>query len=833
MQDFNRNWKFRLNTKQLKPKMSEDIYGQLISLDETEFKTVDLPHDFSIEQPYSETEGDAATGYLVGGIGWYRKHFSLDGNYRDKKIFVCFDGIYNRSNIYINEKFVKFQPFGYVPVLIDISDYVKEENVLSVKVDHSRYQNSRWYPGGGIYRKVQLHIFEKMYIPVFGTRINTAAVSEESAVVTISTQLKNESTPQNVTIVQEIIDPTGKIVAINSKGFYLNESKEVTQKITITNPLLWDIYQGQLYTAVTELVVDGKSIQTTATKFGIRDFEFTVDKGFFINGRHEYIKGVCLHHDAGAVGAAVPKDVWRRRFEILIAAGVNAIRTAHNPASREFIELCDEMGLLVQEEFFDEWDNPKDKKHNAGEKSVSYITMGNTEYFRDYAKDDLQNIIRRDYNSPSIVQWSIGNEIEWTYPKYNAATGYFGADAAGGYFFTEPPYSIDEIRRRMAEIPREQYEIADTAKKLADWTKELDTTRPVIANCILPSASYESGYTDALDMVGFSYRRVMYDRCHRCYPDKPIMGTENVCQWHEWKAVLDNEYIAGIFLWTGIEYMGEAGKRGPWPLKSNIAGLIDVAGFPKGSYHMFKTLWQDKPYTHMMTQVLEKSLHDIEDGKVVDRKVIPPNNPKAKPQINVWDRRLWVWQDVNDHYNYSEGDMILVEVYSNCDEVTLYQNGEKISTLYLKDFEDRIYRWCVPYKPGELTAQSDAGTTKLVTTGKPASVKISCDKNNINTSVDSAVNIIAQLYDEAGNAITAEDAEIEFIYSENAVLLGVDNGSRYFVGDHKCPKIMTNNGHALLILAAKEEGSITVEAKLKETISNKLEISITEYSIAE
>ena len=369
--------------------------------------------------------------------------------------------------------------------------------------------------------------------------------------------------------------------------------------------------------------------------------------------------------------------------------------SAHNPASDVLLDLCDEMGFLMQEEFFDEWDNPKDKRANEKEVTVDYITRGYGEHFHEWAKTDLQTTLLRDINHPCIIQWSIGNEIEWTYPKFNMATGYFGADATGNYFWSEPPYSIEKIRENISQYAKDRYEVGETAKKLASWVRELDTTRPIIANCILPCASYESGYVDALDMVGYSYRRVEYDRGHKHYPSKPIMGTENLGQWHEWKAVLDRPFISGMFIWTGFDYLGEAGPghRLEWPVKGTNSGMIDYAGFPKPSFYMLKSLWNDEPSMKMYTQLLENSLYQVNSNNQIE--------PKDK---EAWQYRLWVWHKVNQHWNYSDNEKAVVEIYSNCDEIELFLNKKSLGKKFLADLEDRVYSWYVPFEVGCLEA---------------------------------------------------------------------------------------------------------------------------------
>ncbi|MFI3238301.1 MAG: glycoside hydrolase family 2 TIM barrel-domain containing protein [Lachnospiraceae bacterium] len=820
MLDLNKGWKFALEGEiHGKFSFSEMLSAHLIDLDESKFDTVDVPHDYSIEQPYNGEIGEGCTGYTLGGLAWYRKSFEMTEEMKDKKVFICFDGIYNRSNIYFNEELMAFHPFGYSPCMIDVTQGLREgKNVIAVHVDHTRYADSRWYTGSGIYRKVEMYILPKTYIPVWGTRITTDMDSREEAIVTIKHAFENECDACDVTVKTLITDPNGAAVCELVNTVSVDTQAVVEQQVTIENPILWGIFQGNQYSAVTTIIKDGEVIQTKETKFGIRYFKFDVNEGFFLNGKNELIKGVCLHHDAGLVGAAVPQDVWRRRLEVLASAGCNAIRTAHNPVSRDFITLCDEMGMLVQEEFYDEWDNPKDKRNNMADSQVDYITRGHDAFFQEYAKSDLQAIVERDYNSPSIIQWSIGNEIEWTYPKIKFATGYFSADANGNYFFSEPPCTTEEIRANMKNLPKEKHEIGDTAMKLATWTKEIDTTRPVIANCILPSASYEAGYTDALDMVGFSYRQVMYERCHRDYPDKPIMGTENVAQWQEWKHVVEKPYISGIFLWTGIDYMGECGKKDVWPVKANRAGIIDVAAFEKPSYHMMRSLWTDAPCIHIVTQTFENSLYNLVDGELVE-----------KP-TSTWKRRLWRWHDVNPHFNYTEGDQVVVEMYSNCDSITLFHNDVEISTQQLADHEDRIYKWIIPYTSGKLVAVGKKGDetieSVLASSKAPVSVVLTCDREEIKIGYDYVAHIVADLYDEDGHAVKDQDVEITYHIDEAAKIYGFDSGATGFVGDHKCPTILTNAGRALAIIGGVEPGVLKVTASVDGNISNEIKIVV-------
>lgn len=815
----NKNWRFSLNNPE---------GAHLTETPDDEWENVSLPHDWSIELPYDRENGEACTGYLQGGLGWYRKHFITTQEMSENRIILNFDGIYNRASIYCNGQLVKFHPYGYSPCLVDVTDYlnpVGKDNCVAVRVDHTRYADSRWYSGSGIYRKVSMHILPQIHIPVWGTFFSTPKVTKKEAKIQGLIKVKNDTCYEKKVCLSALLkDPYGCDVLNVSRmcTLYPKEEAEVDFNWIISEPILWEIHDGKTYEVQLRLQDKDDILQEETVKIGIRTFEFNNTTGFEFNGRKQLIKGVCLHHDGGAVGAAVPLDVWKRRLEKLKECGCNAIRTAHNPASEDFLDLCDEMGFLVQEEFYDEWDYPKGKQTNATEKQeyVNYISRGHAEFFGEYAKSDLQNVILRDRNHPCIFQWSIGNEIEWTYPKYNAATGYFSANASGNYFWTLPPYSIEKIRDNISKLPPDCYEIGKTAHKLSKWTKELDKTRPVVANCILPSASYESGYIDALDVVGYSYRRVIYEYGHTNYPEKPILGTENVGQWHEWKAVLDKEYIPGIFLWTGVDYIGES--KSAFPIKGGKRGLLNYAGFAMPSYHMFKSLWNKEPHIHCETQELEKSLYQMDqDGRLVE---------KIK---DGWKRRLWQWQDVNPYWCYEEGQLIVVEAYTNCEEAELFVNENSLGVRKMEDCEDHILKWVVPYQPGEIKVVGKShgkvmAKDCLRTPEKFRKLLIKTDKNVIDTSVDSIAHVVVELADQYGNPIRHTEEEIEFSVGQPGLIAGIDNGANDNVAFSKGNQIKTYRGKALLMVKGQRTGNITVTAQSRKIISENLNICVKE-----
>lgn len=814
---FNRDWKFTL---------SDSASYAFPNYDHSSWQTINIPHDWSVDLPFDST-AEGCTGFLKGGIGWYSKTFKTPEIFEDKKCYIIFDGVYNNSEYWVNGKKIGFHPYGYSPFFFDISDYLNpkgQDNRVSVRVDHSRYADSRWYTGSGIYREVQLMYADKLHIPVWGTFITTPSVSSEKASVKIEVRVKNDyNYPRSGKILTTYFNSEKKKVAEKSSFFLIEAGKEITltQYSDINSPKLWDVDSPSMYLAKTEILVDEKVVDVKESLFGIRSIKFDSRKGFFLNGRNMKIKGVCLHHDASVVGAATVEDVWRRRLIKLKECGCNAIRFSHNPGADILLSLCDELGFLVQEEFFDEWDYPKDKRLNMNERSVDYITRGYCEYFQEWAERDLKNVMLRSRNHPCIFQWSIGNEIEWTYQGCKESTGFFSANAGGNYFWNQPPYSSKRIKEEWEKQPKQTYNIGRTAKKLAEWTREMDTTRPVTANCILPSISYETGYIDALDIAGFSYRRVLYDYAMNNYPDKPVMGTENLGQWHEWKAVLERDYISGMFIWTGIDYLGEVGNPGrEWPQRAIGCGLLDLAGFEKPSFNMMKSLWVNKPFIAIYSQTADKSSYVENDGRFVDR--IPNKS---------WNRRLWVWEDVNNHWNYAKGEKIVVELYSNCDEIELFQNGKSLGKRYLKDFEDHIYKWSVDFKNGSLVAKGKKDgrntTSSIFTTQESNSIKLLVDKTTINANSVDVLHVTAQLIDKNGKEISWEDKNITFNIEGNYKLLGVDNGNYMDVVKYKSNKVKTYKGKALLVLQSTDKTSnLTINAISDSLKSNKLNILI-------
>ncbi|MGQ1910032.1 sugar-binding domain-containing protein [Marinifilum sp. RC60d5] len=812
--DFNFGWKFSLDKL-------NDAYA--LNVDDASWREVNLPHDWSVEFPFDSINGEGCTGYLPGGLAWYRKHFKVESN-PNKSIYVLFDGVYNNSEVWLNGEKLGEHPNGYTPFYFDLTPYLNKsgkDNVIAVKVDHTRYADSRWYSGSGIYRNVKLITVNKLHIPIWGTFVTTPKVSKDEATVSIDVKVLNEySKIQSFKVNTVFFNPKGiKVGEVVSDELNINKGETtLMQTVSIKNPALWSIDTPQLYKAVTKIVQGNKTLDTYNTTFGIRSIRFDKKEGFFLNGVNMKIKGVCQHHDGGLVGAAVPKGVWRRRLEILKDGGCNALRISHNPASEELLELCDEMGFLVQDEFFDEWDYPKDKRLNMNERHDDYITRGYAEHFQEWAQFDLKNTMLAHRNHPSVFQWSIGNEIEWTYPRNKKATGFFdNMNWQGGYFWSQPPFSTEKIRSVYNSLPAKEHNIGATAQKLAKWTKELDTSRPVIANCILPSASFETGYADALDIVGFSYRRVMYDYARKNYPDKVVMGTENLGQWHEWKAIEERPFVSGTFLWTGTDYLGES--NGQWPRKATESGLLDLAGFEKPNFHMYKTLWQDDAHIYICGNTPDKSEYKLVNNKIVEKKA------------GKWQKRTWVWYPVQEHWNYQKGQDVIVEVISNCPEVELFLNGKSLGSKKLVDFEDRIYKWYVPYQAGKLEAKGvkDGLETscQIVTSSAPTSIELTVDKISLNADGYEVAHIFAQLYDKDNNPVIADNAKITFDIEGDVKLLGVDSGSARNTENYQSNSVTTHKGRCMMIVqSTTKTGSAIISASANEIKSNSIQLSI-------
>lgn len=818
IEDFNENWKFNLGE-----------YPQAYEIDfnDETWRTLNVPHDWSIETGYTQENSAASTGFVQGGIGWYRKIFKLNSSDKDKQINILFDGVYNNSKVWVNGHLLGNRPSGYSSFSYNLTKHLNYNgnNVIAVKVDRNAYADSRWYTGSGIYRKVQLIKTSPLHVSQWGTQITTPKVSKEAAEVTVVTKLKNSnSTSLKKAIIKYLVlDNNGAIVSETTSKVNTSLKNKIT--IKVENPQLWSIENPNQYTLKTKVFENDKLVDIATTKFGIRTFKFDANKGFFLNGKNVKIKGVNLHHDAGAVGAAVPKGLWEYRIDKLKSIGVNAIRMAHNPHSVELMDVCDEKGILVMAEAFDEWYNAKGKnKVYIGDNAAKgEIAKSYPEYFNEWAERDLKDLILRDFNHPSVIMWSIGNEIEWTFSHYSKTFKKVNEKSSEQGYELVPDYNAENIAKILNEFVDGEEPLAKMAEQLVEWTKEVDTTRAVTCGSVLPSVGMATGYGKAVDVYGLNYRATEYDIAHKTYPNLKIIGSENWGSYGEWKAVKEREFVPGIFVWTGFAYLGEAG---PWPRKGLNISFFDYAGFKTPRGHFYECLWVEKPKVYMVTTPAKESefSYSEKDGWKFDMQYTAPP---------VWKMlRKWEWYKTYSKWEYTKNQSIVVQTYTNCEEAELFLNGNSLGKQKLADVTetDNILKWLVPYKKGELkvigyNAGKKVDEYVLNTTSKVSKIAITSTKNQLNSDGYDITIVEAKLLDENNNLVTEKDLEIEFNLKGDVKNLGVDNGWEMNIQTHKTTKIVTHNGRAIIILqATKAKSNIKIKATSSELYSNELTI---------
>ncbi len=542
---FDNDWKF----------YKGDAPGaEAASFSDNDWRSLNLPHDWSIEGPYDRANPTSrGGGYLPAGVGWYRKTFSLAASDVAKKFFIQFDGIMANSDVWINGHHLGKRPNGYVPLNYELSPYLKfgsEKNVLAVRADNTVQPASRWYTGAGIYRHVRLISTSPLHVEQNGTYITTSNVTSQSAKLQTFTEVFNaSSSPQTATIRIRFLSADGKEAASvqATKKIEGGKKETITQTAAIKSPSLWNLESPQLYKAVTSITINKQTVDEVTTTFGIRDAHFEAATGFWLNGKNIKIKGVCLHHDGGAFGAAVPLRVWEKRLQSLKDIGVNGIRTSHNAYAPEFLDLCDKMGFLVMDETFDTW--------NASKPNAE---KGYNLYFNDWWERDTRDEVLRDRNHPSIVIYSIGNEI---HDNLNDSSGF-------------RKYKMQQ-----------------------DLIHSLDATRPVTMALFRPNVSkvYDNGLAASMDVVGQNYRENELVAAHEKHPDWKVIGTENTHVISMWLALRDKPYMSGQFLWTGYDYLGEA----DWPKVANGQGLFDKTGEQKVVGYQRQSWWDDEPMVYV------------------------------------------------------------------------------------------------------------------------------------------------------------------------------------------------------------------------------------------
>ncbi|ANQ51912.1 DUF4982 domain-containing protein [Flammeovirga sp. MY04] len=786
--DFNKDWKFY---------KGEVKDGKSIGLNDEDWRTVRIPHDWAIEGPFSNEYNARCGGLPFHGEGWYRKHFTLTNTQKDKHVAIEFEGVMNNSEVWINGHYLGKRPFGYLGFEYDLTPYLKqeEENIIAVKVKPEDL-SSRWYPGAGMYRKVWLNINNDVRVNHWGTFVKAHNVTSRVATIDIQVEVQNfKLSDEIVSIKNKVVDANGDTVKELHQKTIAEGKKTIIaqQSFNIIQPQLWSIDDPNLYQLVTEIISkEGEVMDTYRTRFGVRDIKFTTNEGFFLNGELTKFNGVCLHHDLGPLGAAVNRRATQRQLEIMKEMGVNAIRTSHNPPSREQLEICDEIGLLVLDEAFDEW-------------GIQKIENGYHKVFDEWHERDLRDMIRRDRNHPSIIMWSIGNEIK----EQKVKDGW------------------------------------KVAQKLAKICHEEDPSRPNTAGFNQYENSIKNKLAHQVDIVGFNYKAAKYEEVRKNHPDWIIYGseTESITSsrgvYHapflekykkntdhqvtsydiigpSWSYPPDMEFyyleqnpsILGEFMWTGFDYFGEPTPYGgrdnstngywnsDWPNKSSFFGPVDLCGFKKDRFYLYQSQWTDTPMLHLLPH--------------------------------------WNWKGY-------EGEEIPVFAYTNAEEVELFLNGKSLGKKVkgvdkgIVPIQFQYYegpydfpspyrlRWDVPYQEGELKAVSHidgkvVGEEIINTHSKAKTIELTADRTIISSDDgEDLVFVTARAIDTKGNFCATFNGDIQFTVSGDGTFEATGNGDPSSLVLPNSQKLKFFNGMALVIARANEGkgGTINITAKGK------------------
>jgi beta-galactosidase len=748
------------------------------------WKTLDLPHDWSIEGPFSEEAPAAGNGaYLPTGIGWYRKHFTLPATARGKRVVLQFDGVYQRSEVWMNGTSLGVRPYGFTTFDYDLTEHLKpagKTNQIAVRVDNSLQPNCRWYTGSGIYRHTWLIITDPIHLAQWGTFVSTPLVSPQAASVEITTRVLNESDRDAACELKiEVVDPKGTVAQQGSSTMSIQAKGEGSfrQRLQIASPALWSISTPNLYTLRTTVHSHGQQLDQDSTAFGIREVKFDADRGFLLNGEHVKMNGVCIHGDCGSAGAAVPERMWERRLELLKQMGCNSIRLSHNPPAPELLDLLDKMGFLVMAEAFDEWKQPK----------LQTPQYGYHKYFDEWSARDMSTMIERDRNHPSIVIWSAGNEV----PDQSNPQG------------------------------------PATLQALLDLMRSKDPTRLVTVACDQIAAEPKAAlpeFLEKLDVVGYNYvdrwrdrREKFYAIDRQAYPTRRFIGTETSSIFGPrgayavetpddpffgraantaieveqlQKFIQTYNYVSGDFIWTGIDYLGEA----RWPAKIASSGALDTCGFPKDAYYFYQSRWTTEPVLHLFPH--------------------------------------WNWAG-------REGKVITVTCYTNCDTVELFLNGKSFGVKgyafprpgmvgtygnyperakAVQTTADLHLSWDVPFTAGTLTAKGVKDgkvirTMEIETTGSPAKLGLAVDRHRISREPSDVAHVTVKVLDQEGRVVPTANDEITFAATGAGRILGLDNGQPDSHESYQGPSRKAFNGLALVVLQPTGvPGTVTLSA---------------------
>ena len=763
--------------------------AQLPGFADASWRALDLPHDWSIEGPYSESElSSGPGGYLPTGIGWYRRHFTVPAADRGRIVTIEFDGVYQNSEVWINGHSLGVRPYGFVPFAYDLTPHLLygAENLLAVRVDNSRQTNCRWYSGSGIDRHTWLLKTDPLRVAYWGTFVTTPHVAADRATVRVETTVTNgRARAASVTLMTTLLDDKGSAVATQETPHTLAPGADFrfVQDLAVANPALWSVDHPNLYTVRSTLHDGDRMVDVYDTPAGSRSAVFDVNCGFLLNGEHLKLNGVCIHQEAGCVGSAVPERVWERRLATLRQMGCNAIRTSHNPFAAEFLDLCDRMGFLVMNEAFDEWRVPKGQIQN-----------GYHLYFDEWHERDLTNFIHRDRNHPSVVLWSAGNEV----PDQSAPEGAATLRALLAIFHTEDPtrpvtVACDQIASEplenrvrpefLAELDIVGYNYVDRWRNRADLYYSIDREA-------FPHRRFIGTESIAMGGVRGEYRGLEPQKAAADAPWLRHPSNLRIDAEQLWQFVDLHDYVAGDFMWTGIDYLGES----RWPMKGAPAGVLDTCAFRKDGYYFYQSQWTSAPMLHLFPH--------------------------------------WNWKG-------SEGALLPVTCYTNCDTVELFLNGKSFGVKgyefprlgmegrygnypprarVLRTTADLHLSWDVPYEPGTLRAVGTkdgkvAVIEEVSTTGDPFAVSLSADRLTLAADRRDVAHIAVAIQDAQGRIVPDAANDIAFSVQGEGRLIGVDNGDPFSHESYKASTRRAFHGLCLAIVqSTATPGSIEIAA---------------------
>lgn len=751
--NLNKEWKFHLG---------DAVGADYMGYNDGAWRSVTLPHDWSVEHEF-DTANASGTGYLPGGTAWYRKHFELPEGICGKRVRITFGGVYKHARVWINSNYLGTWAYGYTTFTFDISDFVREgENVICVRCEHNEVADSRWFTGSGIYRDVELEITEINCFDKNGVFVSTKSIDEnKNAVIEIDYSTINCDGAEFAVIKNGVAVANGKVDSACGKT-----------EISVADADLWSPDSPAMYKLNCRAIKNGNVTDEIDIPFGIRTFRFDPNEGFFLNGINMKLKGVCVHHDAGALGAAVPAAVWERRLKKFKAAGCNALRTAHNPPSADLLDLCDKLGLLVMDEAFDEWEGAKNKWWQ-GHNVYPPKRFGYAEDFPLWHKADLEAMIMRDRNHPSVILWSIGNEID--YPNDPYVTPLFD-EVLGNNDANKPAQE-----RRYDNKKPDARRLTTVAKELVEIAHNVDTTRPVLSALSFPELSTRTGFADVLDVTGYNYREHFYEEDHKRFPDRVIFGSENGHDPKAWYAVRDNGYICGQFLWTGVDFLGEC--RG-WPVRISQAGMLDLCGNEKPLYYRRKAMWTDETFVKIAVSKGDKE-------------------------------HTHVWSD-SFVYAAENGETVTVSCYTNQPSAELFINGKSLGTKALTDDDGYRLSWEIPFEEGVLTAVAGIAEDKLVSPKKADKLVLEAQKT------DDIIQVEVSLCDADGSLASADDKCIYYQILGDGEILGIENGKPDDLTCYAEKYRSTFNGRAIVYIRAN--GKILLHAFTKDGMSADVEI---------